>query len=312
MMVTLILLFCAGVILLIAGAEAFVRGGSGLALRFHIPEYAIGATIVAIGTSLPEAFTSGYASWRGTSEVALGNVLGSNVFNVALVLGLSCAFYPVSFKRDIFTLDAPAFLISVILLFLLTFDGTLSRPEGLLFLILFIAYLVRLLREREVPEKGLIRIAPQSLTASIFFLIFAIFALYFGSKWTVDGAVGIARKIGISEWVIAASAVAAGTSLPEFSTTVIAAVRGRRAMAVGNVIGSNVTNIYLVLGIASLVSPLKVSKLALNFDIPFVFLLSLILVFMVSGRRISRESGISLVAAFVGYLWAIIHVHRFP
>lgn len=311
-MLALILLFIVGVILLILGAESFVRGGSGLAIRFHIPEYAIGATIVAIGTSLPEVFTSSYASFKGVADVALGNVLGSNVFNVALILGISCALYPMSFKRDIFTLDAPAFLISVILLFLLSFDGTLSRPEGILFLVLFIVYLVRLLREREIPGEGLVRLAPARFGLSVLILIFAVFALYFGSRWTVEGAVGIARRIGISEWVIAASAVAAGTSLPEFSTTIIAVIRGRRTLAVGNIIGSNVTNIYLVLGTAALVSPLKVSRIALNFDIPFVFLLSLVLVFMVSGKRISRESGISLVIAFVGYMWAIIHVHRFP
>ncbi len=307
-----VFLFLLGLLLLIAGAEGFVRGGSGIALRFHIPEYAIGATVVAVGTSLPEVFTSGYASFKGTPDVALGNVLGSNVFNVALVLGLSCALFTVRFKRDIFTLDAPSFLVSIILLFLLAFDGFLSRPEGFLFLILYVVYVIRLLKEREVPEEGLIRIAPQSLLISFVFLIFAIVSLFIGSRLTVNGAVMIAREVGISEWVIAASAVAAGTSLPEFSTTVVAAIRGRRALAVGNVIGSNVTNIYLVLGVAAMISPLKVSKLALHFDIPFVFLLSLVLIFMVSGKRITRESGISLLAAFLGYLWAILKVHKIP
>jgi len=310
MLVLNLLLFVLGFLFLGIGAEGFIRGGSGIAKRFKISEYVIGATVVALGTSLPEAFVSSYASFVGKSEISISNVIGSNIFNLTMVLGFCAVIRPILIKRDVFAKDAPPLLASVLLLFLVGFDGLISRFDGFLFLLLFLAFLYWILIEKEEPDSEFVKLSPPSLLLSLVSLLVGVVSLFFGSKWVVGSGVKIAHSVGISEWVIGASAIAAGTSLPEFVTSLVAIFRGRRALAVGNVIGSNILNIFWVLGMASAISPIKVEKVTLLFDLPFLFVLSLIMVFIIFEKKISRESGFTLLIVFIGYMGALLKSHK--
>jgi cation:H+ antiporter len=305
-----VLYLATGFALLVTGAELFVRGGCGFALKFKIPEYVVGATIIALGTSLPEGFISFYAAWRGNPAISVSNVIGSNVFNIAMVLGITALMKPISIKRDVFTTDSPPFLLSPVVLFLLIMaGGAITRFGGVVLVLLLVAYIWLVLKEREEPDEGLRKLAPRSTLLMVVFLVAAVIALYFGSRLAVESAVNIARRARVSEWIIGVSVVALGTSLPELITSAVAALRGRHQMAVGNIIGSNIFNIYFVLGVSALISPLAVSSKVAMFDIPFVFALSLILLFIVSDRRMSRQTGFSLILTYIAFLVASIAVH---
>ncbi len=305
-----ILLLVAGFLLLILGAELFVRGGCGCALHLRIPEYVVGATIIALGTSLPEGFISFYAAWRGNPAISVSNVIGSNVFNIAMVLGITALVKPIVLKRDVFTSDSPPFLLSPVVLFLLVMTGTaITRLGGVILVLLLMAYVYLVLKEREEPDEKLRKLAPRSPFLMVAFLVLGVVCLYFGSRLAVDSAVSIARRAQVNEWIIGVSVVALGTSLPELITSVVAALRGRHAIAVGNVIGSNIFNIYFVLGVSALIAPLAVSWRVAMFDLPFLFCLSLVLLFIVSDRRISRQTGFSLVLTYIAFLVATVAVH---
>ena len=294
---------------MILGAEGFIRGGSGIAKRFNIPEYVIGATVVAIGTSLPEVISSSYAAWRGFSDISVGNVVGSNFFNMAMILGFITLVVPITVKRNIFQKDVPVFLASVFILFLISFDTIISRVEGIILLILFAGYLMWIISEKEVPEEEFVKLAPKSLWIAVLYLIAASLFLYIGSRLAIDGAVILGERLNISRWIIGVIIVAFGTSLPEFTTSIVAAIRGRRDISVGNILGSNITNVLLVIGTASTVRPLSVSKTTIQFDIPVVILTSLVLSFMINDKKITRLSGLVLLSIFILYIRAVIGIY---
>lgn len=294
---------------MILGAEGFIRGGSGIAKRFNIPEYVIGATVVAIGTSLPEVISSSYAAWRGFSDISVGNVVGSNFFNMAMILGFIALVVPITVKRNIFQKDVPVFLASVFILFLISFDTIISRVEGIILLILFAGYLMWIISEKEVPEEEFVKLAPKSLWIAVLYLIAASLFLYIGSRLAIDGAVILGEKLNISRWIIGVIIVAFGTSLPEFTISIVAAIRGRRDISVGNILGSNITNVLLVIGTASTVRPLSVSKTTIQFDIPVVILTSLVLSFMINDKKITRLSGLVLLSIFILYIRAVIGIY---
>jgi len=294
---------------MILGAEGFIRGGSGIAKRFNIPEYVIGATVVAIGTSLPEVISSSYAAWRGFSDISVGNVVGSNFFNMAMILGFIALVVPITVKRNIFQKDVPVFLASVFILFLTSFDTMISRVEGIILLILFAGYLMWIISEKEVPEEEFVKLAPKSLWIAVLYLIAASLFLYVGSRLAIDGAVILGERLNISRWVIGVIIVAFGTSLPEFTTSIVAAFRGRRDISVGNILGSNITNVLLVIGTASTVRPLSVSKTTIQFDIPVVILTSLVLSFMINDKKITRLSGLVLLSIFILYIRVVIGIY---
>ncbi len=294
---------------MILGAEGFIRGGSGIAKRFNIPEYVIGATVVAIGTSLPEVISSSYAAWRGFSDISVGNVVGSNFFNMAMILGFIALVVPITVKRNIFQKDVPVFLASVFILFLISFDTIISRVEGIILLILFAGYLMWIISEKEVPEEEFVKLAPKSLWIAVLYLIAASLFLYIGSRLAIDGAVILGERLNISRWIIGVIIVAFGTSLPEFTTSIVAAIRGRRDISVGNILGSNITNVLLVIGTASTVRPLSVSKTTIQFDIPVVILTSLVLSFMINDKKITRLSGLVLLSIFILYIRAVIGIY---
>ncbi|MBR3866717.1 MAG: calcium/sodium antiporter, partial [Butyricicoccus sp.] len=248
-----------GFVLLVKGADYFVSGASSVARRLRIPPVVIGLTIVAMGTSLPEASVSITAGFAGSNEIALSNVLGSNLFNTLVVLGASAFIRPFAVDRDILRRDHPVNTAVTILLLVLVLDGMLGRADGLLLLACMIVYLLVVIRASLRERDGFVDDrAPQSLPLSIFLVVIGVAAIILGGDLVVDAACDIARVVGLSETVIGLTIVAIGTSLPELVTSVVAARMGESELALGNVIGSNLFNILFILGTSSALSPIGV------------------------------------------------------
>lgn len=308
------LLFVLGLALLVAGAELLVRGASRLAAAFKVPPLIIGLTVVAYGTSMPELAISVNAAWSGSPDIALGNVLGSNIFNVLLILGLSALVTPLVVSRQLIRLDVPI-MIGVSLLALgLALDGRIGRMDGVLLFagaLIYTTFLVRKGRregaqadsefEREYgAHDGLTR---RGLAFNAVLVLAGLGLLVLGSRWFVDGAVSLARWLGLSDLVIGLTIVAAGTSMPEVATSVIASLRGERDIAVGNVVGSNIFNLLAVLGLTGLIAPegITVSAAALGFDFPVMIAVALAcLPIFYTDHLIARWEG----ALFLGYYLA--------
>lgn len=297
-----------GFALLVAGAELLVRGASSIAKNFKIPEYAIGATIVAFGTSTPELATSVFASYLGKSDIAVANVVGSNIFNVALIIGIAALLNPIKLKRHVFEKDATQFIFSAIILIIISANLIISRVEGIVLVILLAAYTLWLLLERDDgTEVDCIELLSPYISSLM--IIIGLVLLVAGSKVSVENAVKIAELLKMPQWIIGVTIVAAGTSLPELVTSAIAAIRHKPEIAVGNVIGSNIFNIYMVLGVSSIVNKLPISKTAATFDIPMNLFLSLGLMFMIYDKKIPREAGFILVAVYMLLVISIIQIH---
>lgn len=297
-----------GFIALVIGAELLIRGASSLAKMFHIPDYAIGATVVAFGTSAPELATSVYAAYSGNPDIAVANAVGSNFFNIALIIGIAALITPITLKRHVFEKDATHFVFSAIVLLIASANLFISRIEGVVLVALLLVYTVWLLHEREVrQEMDTDGIYPAYI--SVFLFLAGLGILVVGSRLAVRGAVDIATLFSVPQWIIGVTIVAAGTSLPELVTSVVAAFKKKPEIAVGNVIGSNIFNIYSVLGLSSLVGNLTVAKSALLFDIPVNLFLSIGLLFMIYDKKISRENGLVLIAVYVLLIISILQIH---
>jgi cation:H+ antiporter len=300
--------FAAGAVMLIVGAELLVRGASRLAIAVGISPLVIGLTVVAFGTSAPEVAVSVDAALTGRGEIALGNVIGSNIFNVLFILGLSALIVPLAVSRQLVRLDVPLLIGVSLMLFIMALDGNLSRIDGALLFAGIVAYVVWSIRlsrgestaerqERE-PRRG--KRAPARWLLHVIAIVAGLALLVLGARWLVDAAVMFARLLEVSELIIGLTIVAAGTSLPEVATSVLAAMRGERDIAVGNVVGSNIFNILAVLGLASLVAPggIAVSTAVLGFDLPVMIAVALAcLPIFFTGRSIARWEG----ALFLGY-----------
>lgn len=301
------ILFVLGLGLLVGGAEALVRGASGLAARFGIPPLVIGLTVVAYGTSAPEMAIGAASALRGQSDLAFGNAVGSNLFNILFVLGLSAAIRPLVVTRQLLRLDVPVMIGVTILAFLLALDGAIGRFEGAALLLGTVGYtvlLLRLARRGPAPRPSNVSEAPQSLAVQALLVVAGLGALVLGSRWLVAGAVAVARWLGLSELVIGLTIIAAGTSLPEVASSVVATLRGEREIAVGNVVGSNIFNLLAVLGLAAAVAPdgIAVAPAALRFDLPILLAASLacLPVFFTDGR-IDRWEGFLFLGTYLAY-----------
>jgi cation:H+ antiporter len=309
-----LLRFIAGLVLLILGGESLVRGASRLAAAIGISPLVIGLTVVAIGTGSPELAVCIQSALGGQSEIALGNVVGSNICNVLLVLGVSALAAPLMVSRQLVRLDVPLMIAASILLFLLSLDGHLGLLDGLLLTSGIVAYTFFAIyqsrkesRDKEAlpsdKEGGKAIPMARSTSLSIALVILGIFLLVYGSRWLVSGAVEIAQLLGVSELIIGLTIVALGTSLPEITTSLIATLRGQRDMAIGNVVGSNIFNILAVLGLCSIAAPggIGVPTAALRFDIPIMITVALAcLPMFFTGNVIARWEG----ALFFGYYLA--------
>lgn len=319
-MTTTILLFIAGLLILILGADLLLRGATRLAAALGISPLAIGLTIVAIGTASPEIAVSLQASMHGQADLTLGNVLGSNIFNILFILGMTAIVAPIVISEQLIRMDAPIMLAVSILVLALALDGRLGIFDGLVLLACLIAYTVFALRQSraesiqvkneyadEFAEKQP-RTTANTL-ANVFFILAGLGMLAIGSRWLVDSAVTIARALRVSELVIGLTIVAVGTSLPEVTTSVIAALKNESDIAVGNAVGSNIFNLLGVLGIGTLLAPdgIAVSARVLRFDflvMIFVALVSLPVFYI--DNRISRWEGGLLLSYYVCYMAYIL------
>ena len=304
-------LFIIGLVLLGLGANTLVRGAAGIAARFGTPPLIIGLTVVAFGTSSPEVLVSLQASLAGDPEISLGNVVGSNIFNVLFILGLSALIAPLVVSERLVRRDVPIMIGVTFAVFLFALDGQLSRFDGVILLngiLLYVGMLVVLAR-RAGPGALTIDVDVEVQPSPRWWMDAGWIALglvlqVFGARWLVNGAVAIATELGVSELVIGLTVVAAGTSLPEVATSVAASMRGQRDIAVGNVVGSNIFNLLLVLGAAAVVAPdgFAVPAGALTFDLPILMAVTLAcLPIFVTGFSIRRWEGGVFLCYYVAY-----------
>ncbi|MBS9405133.1 calcium/sodium antiporter [Halomonas sp. TRM85114] len=305
-----IILFLVGLVLLIVGAEALVRGASRLAARLGVSSLIIGLTVVAFGTSSPELAVSLKAALSDQAGIAMGNVVGSNIFNVLFILGVSALIVPLVVAQQLIRFDIPLMILLSVALLLLTLDGLVGRFDGFLLVAGLAAYLGFLLWQNQranalASEEGAQDTAVEAPWAlNLGMVAGGLVLLVLGSRWFVDGAVALAAYLGVSDQIIGLTIIAAGTSLPEVVTSLIAALRGERDIAVGNVVGSNIFNILGVLGLTGLLAPsgIGVSSAMVGFDIPVMIAVALAcLPICFTGGVISRWEGGVLLGYYVAY-----------
>lgn len=312
-----ILLFV-GFIFLVKGADIFVDGSSALAKKFSIPPLIIGLTIVAFGTSAPELAVSLSASLKDANDMAIGNVIGSNLFNSLIVLGISGLFYPLFVKKTTLTNDFPFALLATVILIVLSVDqwlqpGTdnlLSRSDGLVLLSLLGIFMYGLIRHALASRKDLAAstddVPTMPLPKSIIFILVGITGIVVGGEFVVDSAKDIALRFGMSENLVGLTIVAIGTSLPELVTSIAAALKKETDIAIGNVIGSNIFNILLILGISATISPMKINPDSFA-DLFFLLLITIVIfIILLIRKNIGKLSGIILTLSYILYTIAII------
>lgn len=307
-MITSFTLLILSLVALYIGAGWLVKGSSEIAQKANISNLVIGLTFVAFGTSAPELVVSINASLTGQGDIAIGNVIGSNIFNIAVILGISAAIRPLQAKRKLTKLDIPILIVASIALVILFWNGMLGRLEGILFLIGIVAYTIFSLYYSRKHEKMVeeacneLQIQPQPWYKDVMYIVGGLVILIFAAQLMIDNAVSIAQALGVSEAVIGLTVVAAGTSLPELATSVVAALKKNQDIAIGNIVGSNLFNILAIAGTSSVIHPI-VSKNVNYVDLLVMLGLSLVLLPLAkSGQKISRIEGCFLIAAYLGYL----------
>jgi cation:H+ antiporter len=316
MNLTTFAILVAGLVLLVLGAEGLVRGSSRLAAILGIPPLIIGLTIVAYGTSAPEMAVSVMSSFAGQADIAVGNVVGSNIFNVLFILGISALVAPLVVTRQLIRSDVPIMIGVSILMLVFGLDGNIGRVDGIILFVGAVVYTLSLIYQSSkqknnseedefAREYGRVEAtSPIVWVKNLAFIIGGLVLLVLGSRWLVDSAITIARSLGVSELLIGLTIVAAGTSLPELATSVVATIRGERDIAVGNVLGSNIFNILAVLGLSAIVSPegINVSEAVLQFDVPVAIAVAFAcLPIFYSGSKIDRWEGFLFLAYYLAY-----------
>lgn len=308
-MLNAFLLVCIGIGLLYAGGEGLVRGSSAQAIRMGITPLIVGLTVVAFGTSTPELLVSLRAVLAGASPIALGNVVGSNIANIGLILGLAALVRPIQVSAHTFRIDVPIVIAASCLLPALLFDRTLGRSEGAFLFALLLCYLVLRVRaasreNRQVKKEWADALPPRAggLARNTIFILGGLLLLALGAHWLVDGAVQIARHFSMSEAVIGLTIVAVGTSLPELAASMVASAKGEGDICIGNVLGSCLFNLLGVLGLTALIRPLAAADVT-RADYAIMIAYALVLLPMTrSGARISRREGGALLLAYVAYM----------
>jgi cation:H+ antiporter len=309
-----IVLFIVGILLLIKGADFLVDAAVAIARRLKVSYLVIGLTVVAFGTSAPELFVNLIASIRGNTAIAVGNILGSNISNILLILGVAAVIHPLAVTRQTIWREIPFSLLAVVVLGFVAndrlidggVDSVVSRIDGLVllsFLTVFLYYLFAITNQSDGFEEVIVA-KDYGLGRAAFMVVLGLACMLLGGKWIVEGAVSIAARLGLSESVVGLSMVAVGTSLPELATSVVAAYKKRADIAVGNVVGSNIFNIFMVLGVSAVVRPLPFET-ANNLDVGMVVFSGLLLfLFMFSGKkgRVDRWEGGLALMIYVGYL----------
>lgn len=315
------LLVLVGLAALVVGAEFVVRGGSRLATRLGISPIVVGLTVVSVGTSTPELAVGIEAAIQGDGALAVGNIAGTNIVNLLLILGLSAAIRPLVLQLQTLRVDLPMMAAAAVVLLVMSLDGYLSRLEGVVLLVGALAYtvvVVRLARRESVavqveyaheypkPDGDHAR---RHVAVDAAVLVGGIVIVVLGADWLVDGAVVLARTLGVSEAVIGLTIVAIGTSAPELVTTIVSTIRGDRDIAIGNLIGSSVYNIALILGTTAAVAPIVIVPELVRIDLPLMTAVTLLCVpVFVTGRRVARLEGFLFVSAYLVYLAYLILV----
>ena len=304
-MITSLTLLILSLVALYIGAGWLVQGSSDLALKAKISPLVIGLTIVAFGTSAPELVVSLNAALKGEGEIAIGNILGSNIFNIGIILGISATIYPLQAKKQLLRIDIPVMLIATILLTIFFWNGELGRMEGSFFLAGIILYTIfSLYYSRKHGEEPNLELEeqPRHWAFDTLEIVGGLVVLIFASHLLVENAVSIAREVGLSEAVIGLTIIAAGTSMPELATTIVAASKGKTDIAIGNIVGSNLFNILAIAGSCSLVQPI-VAKNVNYIDLLVMLAISLLLLPLVkSGQKITRTEGLVLVIVYIIYV----------
>lgn len=303
-MIIATLLFLVGIACLSIGAEALVKGASNLARALHILPSIIGLTIVAYGTSLPELLVSVTAMYRGNTGISIGNIIGSNIANMALVLGISAMIQPLSVHRAAIKQDLPIMIIALSSFYIFAINGFLSKLEGMLLLSGFVAYTAFTLYRamREPAENKAARKGRTPLLPNLFLLAVGVVCLAVGTHLAVENAITIAQRLNVSMLVIGITLVAVGTSLPELATSVVAAYRKKTDISVGNIIGSNIFNTLAIGGLVALIRGTSVDQSLIFFSLPIMILLSIVLLPIVADFRITRLEGGTIVVSYIVYI----------
>lgn len=300
------ILLIVGFLLLIKGADFFVDGASSVAAKLKVPSLIIGLTIVSLGTSLPEAAVSISASLSGSNEISLGNVIGSNIFNLLVVVGVASMILPIVSDKDILKRDMPINIAITVLLCIMLLDGKLSRIDSAILLVLLVAYITLLVRSalknrtEESEQKVL------SWTKSLIFIVVGAAAIIGGGQLVVNNAKSIAVSLGMGETLVGLTVVALGTSLPELVTSVVAAKKGDSGIAMGNVVGSCIFNILFILGMAGVIMPMA-ADITFFIDTGILIAMSIVmLIFAFTNRKTSRIEGAVSVLMYIAYTAYII------
>lgn len=303
-----------GLLLILVGANALTDGASSVAKRFNISSLVIGLTIVAFGTSAPELTVSIVSALKGSADMAIGNVVGSNIFNTLMIVGCTAAIVPIGMNKGTLSKEIPLCILASVVLFICGNDvlingateNTISSSDGMLllcFFLIFLSYTFAIARNGNGGEEET-KIKMMPIWKSVLFIVGGLLGLIYGGQFFVNGASGIARSLGVSESIIGLTLVAGGTSLPELATSVVAALKKNPEMAIGNVIGSNLFNIFFVLGCSASISPLNMKGIT-NIDLG-VMIGACVLLYLfglfIRKRTITRVEGIVMVLCYVGYM----------
>lgn len=314
-----IVLLIGGLLLILVGANALTDGAASVAKRFHISSLVIGLTIVAFGTSAPELTVSIVSALKGSADMAIGNVVGSNIFNTLMIVGCTAAIVPISVTKGTLSKEIPLCILASVVLFICANDvlinkaatNTISSSDGMLLLCFFLIFLgYTFAIAHNGSSEGESEIKDMPVWKSVLFIAGGLAGLVYGGQFFVSGASEIARSLGISESIIGLTLVAGGTSLPELATSVVAALKKNPEMAIGNVIGSNLFNIFFVLGCSATISPLNIQGIT-NLDLG-VLIGSCVLLYIFGWffkkRTITRIEGIAMIACYIGYTAYLISI----
>lgn len=299
-------LLLAGFAILITGADLLIKGASHLASYLGVSTLLIGLTVVAFGTSAPELFVSAQGALKGNSDIALGNVIGSNIFNLLVIIGLASLMTNLKVPKKIVKFDYPYMIFAFLFLFLFSVNGTITRLEGgvlflLIFVFLFYCYKTMDL-ENDVNEKKEINFIKE-----FSFIVVGLLGMIFGSNWIVSNGTVIAQSLGVSDLVISICLLAVGTSLPELATTYVAVKNDESDLILGNAIGSNIFNVFSVIGITALIFPLNVNMQAVKFDMPLILIASfLVLLSILVFKKVTKITGVLMLLSYVVYIYNII------
>lgn len=313
-----VILLIVGLVLILVGANYLTDGSAALARRFNISEFIVGLTIVAIGTSTPELVVSVISALHGSGEMAIGNVTGSNLFNGLLILGISTLIRPVPLTSDNIKKDIPLGILASIVLLVVCCDvllgsdlrNNIGRDEGIILLLLFVVFISYTIFSAKAPEVEEVaeEQKPMPIWLMLIMIVGGLAALVFGGNLFQTSAVEVARALGVSESMIAITLLAGGTSLPELAASVVSAVKGKAEMAMGNVLGSNISNIFLVLGASATITPLSLGGITMV-DLLAVLGASILLwitAFSFKRNKIDRPEAVILIVAYIAYIWYMV------